>query len=245
MLKKDTAICLRATDYSETSQVVTLFASHSGKISAIAKGAKRPKSAFDGPIEILSFGDIIYSAPRSAKLATLTEFNQKPAFLQLRNNLAALNSAYFAAELLDAFTRDFDPHQQLFDSFLQFLNDVQLSEDSRDALGLLILFQLTLLTEVGTKPVLTECVNCNASFADKWREVYFSSLANGLICPDCDQAFVDKIRLSKNTAATLADIKLIAKANEKTLNEIEKTLIYHFTELMHRPPKMAKSFLKK
>lgn len=244
MLKKDTAVCLRTTDYSETSQVVTFFARHSGKISAIAKGSKRPKSAFDGPIEVLSFGDIIYSAPRSAKLATLTEFNQKPAFLQLRKNLAALNCSFFAAELLDAFTQDFDPHTALFDAFLQFLTDISLVQDNRNALGLLILFQLTLLAEVGTKPVLSECVNCNASFTDKWREVYFSSLANGLICPDCDQAFVDKIRLTKNAAACLADLKLISKANEKTLNEIEKALIYHFTELMHRPPKMAKSFLK-
>jgi DNA repair protein RecO (recombination protein O) len=244
MLKKDKAVCLRTTDYSETSQVVTLFASHSGKISAIAKGSKRPKSAFDGPIEVLSFGDIIYSAPRSAKLATLTEFNQKPAFLKLRNNLFAINCSFFAAELLDAFTQDFDPHTALFDAFLQFLTDISLVQDNRNALGLLLLFQLTLLAEVGTKPVLTECVNCRTPFSKKWREAHFSSSADGLICPDCDQAFVDKIRLTKNATACLADLKLISKANEKTLNEIEKALIYHFTELMHRPPKMAKAFLK-
>ncbi|MFQ6036643.1 MAG: DNA repair protein RecO, partial [Sedimentisphaerales bacterium] len=56
MLIKDTAICIRAVDYSETSQIVTFFTRATGKIRAIAKGSKRPKSAFDGPIEILSFG---------------------------------------------------------------------------------------------------------------------------------------------------------------------------------------------
>ncbi|GAG46470.1 unnamed protein product, partial [marine sediment metagenome] len=30
----------------------------------------------------------------------------------------------------------------------------------------------------------------------------------------------------------------------KTLNEIEKILIYHFTEILGRPPKMAKYILK-
>jgi len=244
MLKKDKAVCLRSADYSETSQVVTLFARDAGKLSAIAKGAKRPKSAFDGPIEIFSFGDIVYSAPRSAKLATLTEFNQKCAFLNLRKNLAALNCSYFAAELLEAFTEEQDRHTELFDSFLQFLTDIT-GADSRDGLGLLILFQLTLLAEVGTKPVVGECVNCRTPFTDKWHEVHFASSVNGLICPDCEQAFTDKIRLTKKVAACLADLKLISKADEKTLGEIEKTLIYHFTELMHRPPKMAKSFLKK
>lgn len=244
MLKKDKAVCLRTADYSETSQVVTLFTSQSGKLSAIAKGAKRTKSSFDGPIEVFSFGDIVYSAPPSAKLATLTEFNQESAFLDLRKNLAALNSAYFAAELLEAFTEELDRHTELFDSFVQFLSDIA-GADSRDGLGLLILFQLTLLAEVGTKPVLAECANCHNRFSDKWREIHFASSANGLICPDCEQAFTDKIRLTKNAAASLADLKRISTADEKTLNEIEKTLIYHFTELMHRRPKMAKFFLKK
>ena len=124
MLKKDKAVCLRTADYSETSQVVTLFTRGSGKLSAIAKGAKRPKSAFDGPIEPFSFGDIVYSAPRSAKLATLTEFNQESGFLNLRKNLAALNCAYFTAELLEAFTYELDPHTDLFDFFLQFLTEI-------------------------------------------------------------------------------------------------------------------------
>jgi DNA repair protein RecO (recombination protein O) len=244
MLKKDKAVCLRTVDYSETSQVVTLFARASGKISAIAKGSKRPKSSFNGPIEIFSFGDIVYAPPRSAALATLTQFDQKRGFLNLRKNLTALNCAYFAAELLEAFTRDLDPHTDLFDSFLQFLNDIQ-TADSHDALSLLILFQLTLLAEVGTKPVVAECVNCRTGFSEKWRDAHFAASVNGLICPDCEQAFVDKIRLTKKAAAALADIKLISTADEAILSEIEKTLIYHFTELMHRPPKMAKSFLKK
>jgi len=244
MLKKDKAVCLRTADYSETSQVLTLFTRDSGKLSAIAKGAKRPKSSFDGPIEVFSFGDIVYAPPRSAALATLTEFDQKRGFLNLRKNLNALNCAYFAAELLEAFTRDLDPHTDLFDSFLQFLNDVAVA-DSRNGLGLLILFQLTLLTEIGTKPLVAECANCHNTFSDKWRDVHFAASVNGLICPDCEQAFVDKIRLTKKAAVALADIKLISTADEATLNEIEKTLIYHFTELMHRPPKMAKSFMLK
>ena len=52
MLTKDTAICIRTVDYSETSQIVTFFTRAKGKLTAIAKGSKRPKSAFDGTVEI-------------------------------------------------------------------------------------------------------------------------------------------------------------------------------------------------
>ena len=40
------------------------------------------------------------------------------------------------------------------------------------------------------------------------------------------------------------ELKLIKDASQPTMNEIEKILIYHFTALMHHPPKMAKHFLK-
>ena len=72
MLTKDTAICVRTTDFSETSQILTLFTRAAGKISAIAKGSKRPKSAFDGPVEVFSYGRIVFSDSTKEKLATLT-----------------------------------------------------------------------------------------------------------------------------------------------------------------------------
>ena len=258
MLTKDLAICIRALDYSETSQIVTFFTRAAGKISAIAKGSKRPKSAFDGTIEMLSFGKIVFSDSTREKLAILTEFEQQPGFTHLRNNLFALNCCLFAAELVSNLTNDYDPHPELFDSFLQFLENANERRATRDegrrTLALLILFQLALLKEVGLQPILSYCTNCKTRYEIRgtrdegretkdetsWSEVYFSSSANGLICRDCEASFPDKVGLTGNTANCLTNLKMIADSDEKTLNEIEKVLIYHFTELLHRPPKMAK-----
>ena len=41
MLINDQAVCIRTIDYSETSQVATFFARNTGKLTVIAKGAKR------------------------------------------------------------------------------------------------------------------------------------------------------------------------------------------------------------
>jgi len=244
MLQKDKAVCLRRSDFSETSQVTLLFARQAGRFGAIAKGSKRPKSSFDGPIEIFAFGDIVFSPARSGNLATLTEFTTRPLFFHSQANLFTLNSALFAAELIEAFTEDYDPHAELFDALVEFLDNVQRADSELQALALLVLFQLTLLKEIGSQPVLSECANCNRKFGVDWNEIYFSSSANGLVCEDCEQAFTDKLKLSQPCAASLADFKLIGKASQKVLREIEKVLIYHFTELMHRTPKMAKYFLK-
>jgi DNA repair protein RecO (recombination protein O) len=242
MLTKDTAICIRTTDYSETSQIVTLFTRTTGKISAIAKGSKRPKSAFDGPLEVFSYGQIVFSDSSREKLATLTEFQQQPGFADLANNLFALNCCLFGAELVNALTHDYDPHPELFDSFLQFLQNANEHQEHRTVLALLTLFQLTLLREIGLMPILNACANCKTQYAIRGTqyEAYFSSSANGLICGDCEASFPDKIKLTKNATDCLANAKLIAEAQEKTLNEIQQVLIKHFTEILHRPPRMAK-----
>ncbi len=265
MLTKDVAICIRAIDYSETSQIVTLFTRANGKIKAIAKGSKRPKSAFDGAIEVFSYGKIVFSDSTREKLATLTEFESAyggPGFTHLSSNPFALNCSFFAAELLDLLTHENDPHPELFDSFLQFLQNANEIRDtlhaSRDTFVLLILFQLALLKEVGLQPILDYCVNCKTRHETRgtrderretkdetnWSEVYFSSSANGLICRDCEASFPDKIRLTKDAARCLSNLKMLAESNEKTLNEVEKILVHHFTDTLGQPPKMAKYILE-
>ncbi len=246
MLTRDQAVCIRAVDYSESSQVVTFFARANGKIGAMAKGSKRPKSAFDGPVEVLSFGDIVFTDPHADKLATLTEYRQEPLKGGLRRNLFALHSALFAAELLNRLTHDGDPHQVLFDQFRAFLQDVDaagLQGQRRDILLHLILFQLALLHEVGLRPNFKTCANCRRMVSPAWRESYFSSQANGLVCQDCEMNFHDRVRLSDRAVSGLATLRQLGEAREPTLDEIESVLIRHFTETLGHPPRMAKHIL--
>jgi DNA repair protein RecO (recombination protein O) len=243
MLIRDEAICIRAVDYSETSQIVTFFTRENGKVGAIAKGSKRPKSAFDGAIELFSHGSIVFFDANREKLATLTEFEQSPAFTNLCADLFAFNCCLLATELVEKMTEDYDRHPQLFDSFLQLLENVN---ETRDALKLLILFELSLLKEVGLGPVVSACANCKTRRGEQeaMDEVYFSSSANGLICRDCEGSFQDKVKMTASAANCLSNLKMLFDADEKTLGQVEKILIYHFTELLHRPPRMARYILK-
>ncbi len=243
MLVKDVGVCIRAVDYSETSQVVTFFARDSGKVGAIAKGSKRPKSAFDGPIEVFSHGRIVFSDSGRARLATLTEFEQQAGFVGLRKNLFALNCCLLGAELVGGLTDDFDPHPQLFESLVQFLNDAQGSESKAEMLALLILFELSVLKEAGLGPVIGVCANCKSVLGAGRGQRYFSSSANGLICRDCEVSFPDRIRMSAKAGACLAELKLLGRSGQRELREVEGVLVAHLTELLHYRPKTAKYVL--
>ncbi len=244
MVERDVAICLRKTDYSDTSQIVTLFTRAGGKISAIAKGAKRAKSAFDGPIELFSYGPVMYVRKEGGQgLFTLREFSQQAKFAGLRVNLHALNAGLFAAELTEKLTEEGDPHEGLFDNLERFLEDVQVQREQVDVLRRLIVFELGLLREVGLFPVFDRCANSGELYRGKWLEVYFSSDANGILSPDSEGAFVDKMLISPQTAWVLGHLSEIGNAKEGVLHEAERVLVYHFTHLLRRPPKMARYFV--
>jgi DNA repair protein RecO (recombination protein O) len=244
MLKKDEAICIRTLDYSETSQIVTLFAREHGKLDAMARGSKRAKSPFDGPIEIFSYGQIVFSEKGDQKLATLAEFAQQPRFLGLRKKLFALNCSLFAAELIESFTLEFDPYPELFDVMQEFLESQMAQTQDFASLRVLIVFQLELLRQIGSGLILDHCANCKMPYDPQWPAAYFSSSSHGLICRDCEASFSDKIRLDKTAVSflTTEHTENAERIGISVLQQIEKMLIGHFTQLMHHIPKMAAYF---
>jgi DNA repair protein RecO (recombination protein O) len=237
---KDKAICLLAVNYSETSQVVTLFTRNHGKVAAMAKGSRRTKSSFDGALEVFSFGEVMLIIKESGgQLATLTEFSQQPGFRMLSQNLNALNAALFASELTAKFLEDHDPHPELFDKYIKFLEMLQPEDGPASRLAWLILYQLRLLEETGIALMLDACVNCGS---EQTRGCYFSSRENGLLCSNCEMAFAEKRAIDPTLLDRLNNPAKLRKTDLEKLKEIESLLIYHFTELLHKPPKMAKYF---
>jgi DNA repair protein RecO (recombination protein O) len=249
MQTKDTAICLRAVSYSETSQVVTLFTRDHGKVAAMAKGSRRAKSSFDGAIEVFSFGDVsLIIKDSGGQLAMLTEFSQQPRFRGFQRNLTMLNAALFAVELTERFLEDHDPHPDLFDKFQKFLETLQEADNESIILAWLILYQLRLLEEIGLGLMLDACVNCSGTVVQNrvgttHPTIYFSSNHNGLLCSECEMAFSEKRLIDTSMLYILQNLAQLPKIEMRELKKIEALLIYHFTELLHKPPKMAKYFI--
>ena len=250
MVVKDKAICIRTIDYSETSQVVTFFTRQTGKVTALAKGAKRHRSPFGGPVEIFSCGNVAFSDSGRDKLATLVEFEPLAGMVNtqaLAGDIFVLNCCSLAAELVNILTKDYDPHPGLFDDLLKFLHDVtglNAPPAARSAvLAQLVLFQLCLLRKIGLSPVLDHCANCKSPFTARWPEAYFSNTAKGLICTDCQGTFPDRIKLAQQGAKCFVEVKSLASSGEREIRQVEDILMSYITDALGRPPKMAKYIL--
>jgi DNA repair protein RecO (recombination protein O) len=213
----------------------------------MAKGSKRQRSAFGGPVEQFSCGNIVFSDSGRDKMATLVEFDPQTGLVDssiLSADIFVLNCCLFAGELVNVLTKDYDPHPGLFDSLLQLLRNVSRQKvpktERGKVLARLISFQLSLLREIGLYPVLEGCANCKSPFSTQWQEVYFSNAAGGLICKDCQGAFPDKTGLSYECAKCLADTKLLDSAQDRTVRQVEDVLVGYLANILGRPLKMAK-----
>src|SRR5262245_43223652 len=149
--EKSRAIVLRVVEFSESSCVVTLFTEDFGKIGALAKGAKRPKSPFEGALDLLALVRIVFLRKSSDALDLLTEGKLERRFRSAQRDLARLYAGYYIAELLAELTERGDPHPALFQAA-----DRALLEIDHDAplLETIVRFELLALREVGHLPSL-------------------------------------------------------------------------------------------
>ena len=189
-LERDHAIVLRLTEYSESSQIATLFAADHGLLRLIAKGIRRGTATrFAVGLDLLESGDVQYTPARGdATLGTLTDWTQRAAFAGLRAGLAGVYGGQYAAELTAALTEEGDPHRSLFDALHRLLTDLT---DGQCPTPALARFQFELLESIGYGPSLDRCTSCqNAPPADQ--PAYFSTAAGGLVCRDCEVHYVEK-----------------------------------------------------
>ena len=163
---KDQAICIRLSDWSETSQVVTLVTQTHGKIRGLAKGSRRlsPSSVakFSGGFELLTAGQIVATTKPSSDLATFTEWDLQQPHVHLRRDLNAQYMGLYAADLSNAILADHDAHQRSHDALLALLPALAPIETRQAAL---LEFQWLLLVDAGYQLELNKDVKSKTALS--------------------------------------------------------------------------------
>lgn len=190
---KDEAIVIRLTEYSETSQIATLFSAAGGLLRLIAKGARRStRQRFSAGLDLLERGELGYVPPRGdAQLGTLTDWTQRASYTGLRRDLLRSYGGLYAAELVAGLTEEHDPHADLYAAFAATLDGLETADAPA---GLVPRFQLALLRSIGYAPELERCTSCNRAVRASG-PVFFSPTTGGLLCRDCEMHYFDKFRV--------------------------------------------------
>jgi len=194
-LVSDRCLCLRKTEYSETSQILTLFARAHGLLRVIAKGAHRTTKAgaskFGGGIDLLDLADAVFTDHPDRDLATLTEWSLQDGHLDLRKNLRGLYLAQYAAELVSLLIEEHDPHPDLFDHLQTCITNLSTPTLEQSFLA----FQIELLRETGYLPELHECTSCGTRSLTNNSRISFSPDRGGVLCRNCEPRFPQRLTL--------------------------------------------------
>lgn len=199
---KSDALVLRLADFSESSRVVTLFTREFGKVSALAKGAKRLKGPFESALDLLSRVRVVFIRKSSDSLDLLTEAQLLARFQPRPRELMSLYGGYYVAELLDGLTEPHDPHPHLFDAAAATLERLGGPLDLRLSI---LWFEAQLLREIGHFPDFEACLHCGRP-ADLAPGVRHWVSQGGLVCRDCGRPDLSHTEIHSGSLQILAQL---------------------------------------
>lgn len=175
------AIVLGSLRYSETSRIARLATRDLGVLSAIAKGALRPKSRFGASLQLLSEGQAHLIPSRSSDLHTLVAFDLVATHGGLAGNLERFGAASALAEVATKFIPQMS-NPALFDQLRHDLTVIELAPP--EAVGVVALRGIwRLIAELGLGPVVSRCARDGAPLPDG--TVALSLRDGGFLCDRC------------------------------------------------------------
>ncbi len=232
------AIVIKKIKLGEADRILTLYTPHLGKIRAVARGVRRPRSKLAGHLELLTHS--LVSLARGRNLDTITGSQTINSFLPLKSDLQLTSYGLYATELVDQFTAEHIENYPLFQLLLKTLHCVCL-DDNELALRY---FELHLLNEVGYRPQLQQCVSCHQILEPTTNS--FCPSAGGVLCPVCSQSQPVTHPVSVNALKVLrflqsSDYNTAAKLkmNPELSHQLEMVMRDYLKYLLEREIKSA------
>ncbi|MDH4322431.1 MAG: DNA repair protein RecO [Desulfobulbaceae bacterium] len=198
--ERSPAIVLSVSDHGESDKIVTCYCPTFGKLTGIAKGAKRSKKRFVNKLEIFSLLEIHFTAGNRTSMVRIDQADLLASFPNLRAHYDRYSNASLLCELLLHWTKENDGDENIFKLLAWALESL----DQGDQLTrTIILFQIKLFDLLGYRPHLAGCIDCGRH--DNGGAPYrFSSSRGGLVCNLCNRDTVAAhIPLSLSTAKLL------------------------------------------
>jgi len=179
---KTEAVVLRSIRYGEADRILHLYSKTRGRIGAIAKGARKPKSRFGGRLEPFFRLDLVLHEGRG-ELLTVTGVTTVDGYPRLRASGPALNAAARACDGVLRLLDSAEPNPSAYNLLCRYLAMLDEPGAERAAsLETALSFRLKLALAAGFAPELASCAHCG----EAEHLSGFSGAAGGVVCVSCE-----------------------------------------------------------
>jgi DNA repair protein RecO (recombination protein O) len=227
------ALVLRSHKMGETSKIVVLLTRERGKVRAVARGARGPRSRYQSALEPLSEVRVGLYGRQGADLYRLGECELLgSAFPVSAQSLESALALAYAAELLDAFALEGEAEDPVYRLALAV---VRAAEAGTQAANLSRYLEAWLLKLHGLYPPLDRCAACQGPLTAGG--LSYHAPARGFVCPTCGPA--SGPRLPSSARSFLESVFKLPPASAPALPEEARGLeSFHemlITEHLERP----------
>jgi DNA repair protein RecO (recombination protein O) len=174
---KTRAIVLAHLDLGEADRIVTLLTPELGKIRAVAKGVRRPRSRIGGSVEPFAELDVVVA--RGRNLDVITQVSVAHAWLRLRDRLESTATAWYLGELAD---RAVEERAGIHPVYGLLRRACQLLDDGMAPGRVARWFESGLADTLGVRPELERCVECDRALEESQAFRWVPALG-GVLCP--------------------------------------------------------------
>jgi DNA repair protein RecO (recombination protein O) len=211
---KTEAVVLRSMRYGEADRILHLYTPEHGRMSAIAKGSRRPNSRFGGRLEPFFRLSMDLHEGRS-ELLTVTGAQTVDGYRHLRTDARAIDAASRACDAVGRLFETSEGHPSVFNLLCNALSLLD-REPSEATPARALAFRLKLLVAAGLTPRLAACVSCGGGTA----LTRFTGAGGGMLCEDCwSRATLEESQKAGAFPLGEEAIRFMALALSRTLAE--------------------------
>jgi DNA repair protein RecO (recombination protein O) len=171
---------LRSIDYRDSDRIVTLLTEDHGKLSALARGARRSQRRFGGALQPYVLMQAEFRLGRG-DLAHLERVHAERSFHSILRSLDAIGAAGAALAVIRERIPDHEPEPMVFEAAVSFLGALDRGAPPEEAL---LSLQIRVLTMLGFAPTLDRCVGC-AKVLTPRKSASFDASRGGIVCRAC------------------------------------------------------------
>ena len=209
------AFILRSVNYRESDRILTLLTRDLGKVSAIAKAARKSRKRFGGALEPFTRFEAVLGRGRGGgRLYSLREAHLLDSHAALARDLQRLGVAAHLLEVVREVVPEEEPNFRMFDIVQATLGLLAGGVSCPRSLGIAAIQRV--LATSGFAVSVGSCNACGAP-VPPGRSVLFDPLRGGVVCTPCGGG---PLRISGRAAAAFAELGAtsLEAASEKKLD---------------------------
>ena len=205
---KTRGIVIKEVATGEADKIITLFSRNRGRISALAKGGKRPKSKLSAGSQLMCYGEyVLYSAK---DMYSINSCEVLEPFYEIRNDMVKLTYAAHFMDIMQEIIQENQSSPKLLQLLLNSLHMLAKTEKLPELVSRV--FEFRTLSIAGYAPHVRNCMLCGL---EQEKTYAFSFSKCGFICDSkkCSTEDCFALELSPGAAKALQHI-IYARAEE-------------------------------